>query len=698
VLTRYSLFPNHPSSFPLSAMKISLNWLKEFVDVTADPRELRRDLTTIGLNTESYVQVGNDWVFDVEVTTNRPDCLSHYGVAREVAALYRLPLERLVFPVKESVAPAQGEISIEIAAPDLCARYCGRVIANVQVKPSPEWLRKRLEAVGQRPINNVADATNYVLLELGHPLHAFDLARVRQRKIVVRRAKAGEYLKTLDGVARTLSPDDLVIADAQRALALAGVMGGEDSEISTSTQKVLLESAWFEPTSIRRTAKSHAMHTEASHRFERGADIQMAAVAIDRAAALIVQLAGGEVLRGVVDVYPRPQLREDIVLRRSQIYRVLGAEVPREEVERILRALGFQLDRRGLDAWRVSPPSFRLDVIREVDLVEEIARHFGYDRLPARLRTAPPRIEKDVVREKEYALSARLVALGYREIIPSSMVDPQENARFADRPPLLLANPLSQEASALRSSTIPSMLRALGWNLDRGQNDLRLFEFGRTYSPGSNGLAEERRVLTLGLTGFRRASSVHDPPRGLDMFDLKGDLETLFEIAELPNLAFAPEGCRYYEPGQSGRFVAGGKPLATFGQLSRAIARDYKLRQAVWLAEVDLDALLAAPPRAFTFRAYSRFPAVERDFSLLVPEAKKYGEIEQAVRGLGLAELRDLRPVDFFRGGGIAAGHYSLLLRVTFQSAERTLTSEEVGAMSQQIVGALAPLGVRLRT
>jgi phenylalanyl-tRNA synthetase beta chain len=678
-------------------MKISLNWLKEFVDVPADPRQLRRDLTMIGLNTESYVLAGEDWVFDVEVTTNRPDCLSHYGVAREVATLYRKPLKRLEFPVEESARPAAGEIAIEIADPDLCARYCGRVIENVQVKPSPEWLEKRLEAVGQRPINNVADVTNYVLMELGHPLHAFDMAHLRERKIIVRRAKTGEHLRTLDGVDRTLAADHLVIADAQRAVALAGVMGGEDSEISSSTRAVLLESAWFDPLSIRRTAKSQGMHTEASHRFERGADIEMAAVAIDRAASLILQVAGGEALRGIVDVYPRPQAREGIVLRRSQVLRVLGAEVGGDDIERILKSLGFEMHRARSGSWRVSPPPFRLDVTREVDLVEEIARHYGYDRLPSRLRTAPPRVERDALREKELAISSRLVALGYREIIPSAMLDPEENARFTDRPPVVLGNPLSQEASALRSTTVPSMLRALGWNLDRGRNDLRLFEMGRTYSPRSEGLADERWVLTLGLTGYRHAGSVHASPRPLDFFDLKGDLEALAEIFDLPAWRWEAAASPHYEAGQSGRFVAGESIVAVFGQLRSDLARDYKLRQPAWVAEIDLDALLGVPARAFSFRAFSKFPAVERDFSLVVPEHRTYREIEEAVRGLKLEALQALEPLEVFRGGNVTSGFYSLLMRATFQSASQTLTGEEASVMSQRIVEALAALGIRLR-
>jgi phenylalanyl-tRNA synthetase beta chain len=679
-------------------MKIALNWLKEFVDLEVEPRQLRQDLTMLGLNVESCVQAGDDWILDVEVTTNRPDCLSHYGVAREAATVYHRPLKRLEFAVKESAEAATSEIAIEIADPDLCWRYCGRVVRNVEVKPSPEWLEKRLEAVGQRPINNVADITNYVLMELGHPLHAFDLSRLRERKIIVRRAKAGEHLKTLDGVDRTLAAEQLVIADAQHAVALAGVMGGEESEIGPSTRDVLLESAWFEPTSIRRTSKAHGMHTEASHRFERGADIRMAPVALDRTAALIAELAGGEILRGMVDVYPRREPRQDLFLRRSTLPRVLGAEISWEEIVRILRGLGFETRRRGTEGWRVTPPSFRLDVTREVDLVEEVARHYGYDKLPMRVRTAPPHVERDLIREKELAISARLVALGYREIIPSSMVDPAENARFTDRPPVVLANPLSQEASALRSSAVPSMVRALRWNLDRGQSDLRLFEIGKTYSPRADGLADERRVLTLGLSGCRRAGSVHESARDLDFFDLKGDLEALFETFGLDGVRFETAGCDYFDAERSGRFSVKGQNLAVFGQLNSNFTRDYKLRQDVWLADVDLGLLLETPLRSFAFREFSKFPAVERDFSLLVPEGRSYREIADAVRGLRLEALQDLNPGDIFRGGALPAGHYSLLLRAVFQSGDHTLTSEEVGDMSRRVLEALEPLGIRLRT
>jgi phenylalanyl-tRNA synthetase beta chain len=679
-------------------MKISLGWLKEFADVAGDPRRLKADLTMLGLNVESFAQVADDWVLEVEVTTNRPDCLSHYGVARELATLYHQPLKPLEVRVKESGPPATEAASIEIADPDLCARYCGRVVQNVQVKPSPGWLQKRLEAVGQRPINNVADVTNYVLMELGHPLHAFDLARLRRNKIIVRRARPGEPLRTLDGVDRMLNAENLVIADGDHPVALAGVMGGEDSEISSGTGTVLLESAWFEPVSIRRTAKSQGMHTEASHRFERGADVEMAPVALDRAAELIRELAGGEILRGVIDVYPRPQQREELVLCRHEILRILGAEIPWEEIERLLRSLGFQVERRDAEACRVKPPSFRLDVARPVDLIEEVARHYGYDRLPARVRPAPPRFERDATREKELAVSALLVGLGYREIIPSSMVDPEENARFTDRPPVVLANPLSQDASALRSSAVPSMLRALRWNLDRDQLDVRFFELGKTYMRGPEGAPDERRVLTLGSTGHRRPASVHEHERPRDFFDLKGDLETLLEAFDLPDWGFEPAGCTYYEAGLGGRFTSAGNTLVVFGQLSQEFERDYKLRQAVWLAEVDLERLLEHPLRSRQFHPYAKFPAVERDLSLVVPDEIPYARLDAAFRALPLDELQLFRPVDLFRGGSIPPHYYSLLLRLTFQSQTRTLTSEEIAQASRQVLAALEPLGVRLRS
>jgi phenylalanyl-tRNA synthetase beta chain len=679
-------------------MKVSINWLKEFVEVPVGPRELKRDLTNLGVNVESYAEIDGDFVLEAEVTTNRPDCLSHLGVAREISTYYRKPLAVPSPQVKDLGDPASAEISIETADETLCPRWCGRVMRHVKVAPSPAWLARRLEAVGQRPINNVADITNYVLMELGHPMHAFDLTRIRGRKIIVRRAVAGERLRTLDGVDRPLTAENLVIADAERPVALAGIMGGEDSEISDATTSVLLESAWFDPVSIRRTAKTQGLHTEASHRFERGADINMAPVALDRAALMIAELAGGEILRGMVGVYPDPVPRKDVILRRSEIDRVLGTEIHWEDVRYILKSLGFEIFRLGTEGWRVSLPSFRLDVSREVDLVEEVARHYGYGRLPSRLRSAPPRVERDRQREKELKVAEILTALGYREIIPPSMVDPAENARFTDRPPVVLANPLSQDASALRSSAAPSMVHALRWNLDRSQDDVRFFELGRTYTLDAQGGPLEQRVLALGLTGRRRPESVHDNEKALDFFDLKGDLGTLFAPFGLPELHFEADGCGYYEPGLAGRFTSNGETLAVFGRLSGELAREYKLRQDVWLAEIDADRLLVSGLREPMARAYSKFPSVERDLSLVVPDAVTYARLEESLLGLGLAEIQSFRPVDLFRGGAVPAGNYSLLLRLTLQSMERTLAGEEIAEATRRVLSALEPLGVRVRT
>jgi phenylalanyl-tRNA synthetase beta chain len=678
-------------------MKLSVNWLKEFVKIDRSPRDLKRDLTMIGLNTEGLTQVGDDWVLDVEVTTNRPDCLSHYGAARELATHYHEALKKVEVVVKESGEPARRAASIEISDPDLCARYCGRVVQNVKVGPSPGWLAKRLEAVGQRPINNVADVTNYVLMELGHPLHAFDLSRLSQVKIIVRRAKPGEPLRTLDGVDRVLTRDNLVIADARRAVALAGVMGGEESEIAASTRAVLLESAWFEPVSIRRTSKSQGMHTEASHRFERGADIQMAPLALDRAAALIQEIAGGEILEGMIDVYPRPKRPQELSLNRTEITRILGADIPGGEVERILRGLEFQVERADGGSWRVIVPSFRVDVSREVDLVEEVARHVGYDRLPARVRPAPPRVERDANREKVMTTSSLLVGLGFHEIITSSMVDPAETGRFSASSPVVLANPLSQDASAMRTSAVPSMLRAIRWNLDRGTNDARLFELGKTYNMSTKGVPEERQVLALGTTGHRRPASVFDSEAPLDFFDLKGDLETILGAFDVPGLVFEPSERTYLQQGRNGRLTYQGTELAVFGLIQQDLARDYKLRQDVWVAEVDFERILSFSFRSRKFQPISKFPAVERDFSLVLPADLPYARISSAIAGLKLEEIRGFHPVDRFRGGAIPPRHYSLLLRVVFESQTHTLTSEEVGGLSQKLLAALEEFGAHLR-
>ncbi len=692
-------------------MKISVEWLKEFVALPSQVAKLVLDLRSVGLGVEAVETESGEPVLDVEVTTNRPDCLNHYGVAREVATLFRTDLKALDIKVRESAEPAAKHATVEIEEPKLCRRYCGRVLGGIRIGPSPAWMVKRLAAAGVRSINNVTDVTNYVLMELGHPLHAFDLDKLHQKKIVVRRGHQGESFQTLDGIERKLTSDDLVIADADRAVALAGIMGGAETGISDATRNVLLESAWFDPVTVRFTAKRHALRTEASYRFERGADIEMASQAIDRAAGLIRELAGGEVLQGILDAYPAPAPRPAISLDAQTIERTLGMLPAAEEVERILQGLGFEVKKGGKgrnesETWQVTPPPFRLDVSLPVDLVEEVARHVGYDRLPMRVRPAPPRTDRDSAREIEHRLYERLRGLGYSEIIAYPMVDPEENARFTDRPPVKLENPLSQEASVMRSSPLPGMLGALKWNLDRDRGNLQLFEMGKTYSAQGKDLPDERWVLTLAVTGDRVRPSPLSPGQATTLLDLKGDIESLLAIFDVAPLKWKTDSiAAAYSPKLSARLISRGETLAVCGELAENFKSDYKLlRHTVLLAELDWERIRARGLRKPQFRSFSRYPAVERDFSLVVPGNVSYAEITRAVYEAQVGEMKTVEPFDRMGGGGVhsvhgvPADHYGLLLRVTFQSAERTLTNEEVTGFSEKILKSLETISVRIRT
>ncbi len=522
-------------------MKIIYNELKEFVDVAAPAAEVASKLSLAGVAIESVEEGAAGPILDAEVTANRPDCLGHLGIAREVAAIYKKSLKPLHPKLKESSETAASATRVEIEAQDLCGRFTARVIKGVKVQPSPDWLRQRLEAIGEKSINNVVDVTNYVMFELGHALHAFDFDKIAEKRLVVRRARAGEKLKTLDGAERTLTKEMCVVADASRAVGIGGIMGGADSEISFSTRNILIECAWFDPVSVRRTSKALGLRTEASYRFERGADPEMAEFASRRAAELIQQLAGGEILAGVVDVYPSRHPEKTIELSRKELLRVMGADVPDRDIEDILSALGFHPVRvdanRGADGsiaavWECKQVSWRSDVTRGIDLIEEVARHYGYDKFPLRL---PP--AKQPARRLPHAVALDrliecVVALGYREIVEIPIVDTQRDEIF--RPegvtPAVIGNPLAEDASVMRSSGTVSMVRALEWNLNHGQRDVRLFEIGKRYEL-RDGEPVETRVLTLGATGLAQEKTIHEPASEYRFANLKGDLDRLGEIA-----------------------------------------------------------------------------------------------------------------------------------------------------------------------
>ena len=677
-------------------MRILLSWLEEFVDIPEYPDVLAHELTMAGLAVDAVSEEQGETLFELDITSNRPDAMNHFGIAREIAAIFQRPLRPPKVEVAESQPAAFSKASIEILDSDLCPRYSGRVVLGVEVKPSPDWMRRRLELCGVRSINNIADLTNYVLLELGHPTHAFDLDLLDESKIVVRRAQPGELLRTLDGMDRTLSPEHLVIADAMRPVALAGVMGGLESEISDATRNVLIESAWFDPGSIRRTSRFFGMHTEASHRFERGADPEATVWAADRIAGLLSQVSPGTVLQGCLDAHPKPHTPRGITLRRRAIERLLGLAVPEGQVERILRALGFGLAPAD-GGWQVQVPSHRLDVNREVDVIEEIARIYGYEKFTPQLPALAVAAENAPRSEEEMRLRTVARSLGYDETVGYSFLSTSEAEEFGAWPAVRLRNPVSELWDVMRNSSIPTMLRALERNLNRNEPNVRLVEVGRVYG-ASNGGYHEPPVLTLGATGLAHPRTFSEPGKPYDFYEFKADVAQLLAAFEIHQLSFEPrEIPAYYAAGRSARVVADGAVVAYLGELDPKQAAARKIRQPVFLAEIQLEHLYKLGLRRPQHRALSRVPPVSRDFSLLVPEGVRFEEVRTAVGRH--AELATLEPVEIFRGAQVPSGHYSLLLRATWQRAAESFTDDEINQRAEQIVQDLRKkLGVELRS
>ena len=688
-------------------MKVVYNWLKDFVDATAPPEELASRLALAGTNIGSLENGPHGAVIDAEIGSNRPDCLGHYGIAREVAAIYKLPLKHVSPKPAESAAKSSDAIKVEIQAPELCGRFTARVIRNVKIQPSPKWLKDRLEASGVSSISNVVDVSNYVMLELGHALHAFDYDKVRDHKIVVRPAKPKEKVRTLDGVERQLDPGMCMISDGDgsRSIGIGGIMGGAETEISFSTKNVLIECAWFDPVAVRRASRSLKLHTEASLRFGRGADPEMAELASRRSAELILELAGGELLAGVVDVYPGKRAPEKIRVTRAEILRVMGADVPDTQIEASLSALGFAPVRvdhnRGaegslLAAWECAQPSWRAEVEREIDLIEEIARIYGLDKFPPRLPAARQGAARLPQGEAETRLRQRLIGLGYREIVTIPHVAEERDALFrpAGVSPARLSNPLSEEAGVLKSTGIVTMAAALEWNLNHGQRDARLFEIGRHYRLQEN-RPVETSVLTIGATGEAREKSLYESPRDYSFADLKGALDEIGQLADgrdAQGFQWRDEGPEWLHPGKRGKIQLGNVELGMAGQLTRRIADLLKLRQGVFLAEIELAPLYSAMQSAKTAQRYvplPRFPSVQRDFSLLLAEGISFAQISQSIRSLNIQEITSIEAVDLFRGKNVPAGKYSLLVRVTFQSREATLTDAQINHFEDKIISIL---------
>jgi phenylalanyl-tRNA synthetase beta chain len=691
-------------------VNILTKWLRSYLpELPVDDRQLAEDLTLRGIAVEGEFDTAcGGRLYEMDITTNRVDAMNHYGVARETAAIYNVALKPLSEGIGAAVVetkPGEG-FPVRIEAKDLCGRFTARVIRGVKVGQSSGLIAEYFAALGQKLISAPVDVTNFGWLAMGQPTHVFDLDKI-VGGIVVRRARAGERLQLLDGSEKTLVAEDLVIADEVKALGLAGVMGGWDSRVTEETKNILVEAAWFDQAAIRASSRRHGLHTDASHRFERGADFNAAPLANHLVTRMVVEQSGGEVVGPLVDVVV-PEIaaktaeREAISLKVSEVRRLLGTTadglgIGEEIVAQYLSALGCGLTQTAAGEYAVKLPSWRLDLEREIDLIEEVARVYGYNRFADTLPSFAGAVRELPHVEQEAAIRETLRALGFTEAISSTFTSAEEAEVFAGSG-VAIGNPLSAEAGMLRPSLAPGMATMLAHNLHRDVSSVRLFELGTVFG-GSTAEVKERVGLALGATGAAIATSLYKAEDAL-FYETKGAIEALlarfeggvsFDAGPLP--AWIAEG-------RGARVLLGGEAVGVLGELSAAELQARKLRQPCVIAAIDGQRLFETALRQPVSQELSRFQAVERDFSFVFSDAVTWATIDAALHGAGaglnLDELRSVRPVEIFRdakGKAVAVGSYSLLLRVVFQSNERTLTEEEITRWTEWVVAQLTGLG-----
>lgn len=644
----------------------------------------------------------DDAVFELEITPNRPDCLSLIGVAREIRAETGNPLKLPTVDVKESDINVRDLTSVTIDAPDLCPRYAARVIQGVKVAESPAWLQQRLESVGIGVINNIVDVTNFVLMEYGQPLHAFDYHKLTENRIVVRRAADSEQITTLDEIERELTPDMLVIADAEKPVALAGIMGGYDSEITETTCDVLLESAYFNPSSVRATAKALGISTEASYRFERGADPGVVLAALDRAAQLIVELAGGTICEGTVDVYPGRQPLTKVQFRPERVNFVLGTTLKAAEMVQILNRLGFDVDATG-DVYQVTVPTFRSDVTREIDLIEEIARVYGYDNIPTTLPKGDIPVpasnpKTDVGRRVKHFL----LAAGMMEVVNYSFCDPNcfDRIRLTAEDPfrntLKLRNPLSPEMSVLRTTLTPGLLENAQHNRNHQIDTIALFEIGSVFV--YDGEEKEPQRVTGVLAGQIGEGVYSDPHRAPDFFDIKGLVEGMLEVCGVVDWTLQKTEVRTFHPGRNAEVLLGDRRLGAFGEVHPEVLENYDLPYKAYLFEFDLEGLADATTFAKRFEPISIYPKVARDLAIIVDKEVLSDMPTELIYTTGGDSVDSVRLFDVYEGEQVPEGKKSLAYTITYHSATETLTDKAVNALHDKIVKRLnRELGAELR-
>jgi phenylalanyl-tRNA synthetase beta chain len=670
--------------FRREKMKVPLSWLKEYIDVKLSARELAHRLTMAGVEVSHIQKSGKDTILELDLTTNRGDCASIVGVAREVSALINRPLRLPKISKKDK--KQKGIIKVEIKDRKSCPRYTGRVIKNVRIKASPLWLKERLKSMEIKPINNIVDITNYVLFETGQPLHAFDLDKivspsVRQSvsplKIIVRRAKKGEKITTLDGRERILNRNILVIADDKKAIALAGIMGGEDTQVTNKTRNILLESAYFDPIVVRRGTKKINLFSESSYRFERDVDPQGVLTASQRARDLILKLAGGEET-AFVDRNLLPRKVKRITLRRERVNALLGIQLSWNQIKEILKRLEFKIRER-----KVEVPSYRRDVTREIDLIEEIVRIYGYHRIPSLLP------EGKIISHPQHSLEISvpkikeiLVACGLREVINYGFVSFEETKKtgFAPRKIIKLTNPLTKKQNIMRPSLIPGLLKNLIHNLNQGNSIVKVFELGRVFSPG-----KERMALGVLLSGEG------------DLYDLKGILEALCEELAIPSPKISSTSLPFLLSGRGGKVLITNRKVGLLGEMDPKLLSYFGIEERAFVLELDLEKFLLKRKKK-RFQELPRYPAIVRDIALSLPEEITSQEIVQTIYSLGGKLVEEVKFFDLYRGVQIPSGHKGLAYSISYRAQNRTLKDEEIKRLHQRIsLGLEKNLGAKIR-
>lgn len=688
-------------------MNISYTWLKDLIDTGLSAEETAAALTRVGLAVEGVSKHGEDFVLDIDLTSNRPDCLSHLGVARELAVTQNTEIRKPEVAPALPMPPVLAHDIVKIEDVDLCHRFTASIIRNVKIGPSPNWLVDRLEAIGERSINNVADITNYVMHELGQPMHAFDLDKLAEKRIVVRRAKAGETIKTLDEVDRKLDSTMLAICDADKPVAVAGVMGGLESSITEKTVNVLLEVAYFKRENIRATSRILLLSTEASYRFERGVDIENLIAASNRATDLICQLAGGERAE-FIDIYPTK--REAVSIASPDISaalrRLTGLAVDTTECVRILNELGISsAETPGI----YTAPSWRHDLVIEEDLVEEVARHAGYENIADELPPAYGAGEYQQTESRKRRLRQVLADMGYDEAISYSFIDIKHDSEFQAVPGVLdesiadkfvtLQDAVIEGAVRMRPSILPGLLDAVRLNLNHQRRDIRLFEIGNAFGArtSEDGLPSESELLSIVLTGSELSEDRLLPLRELDLYDLKGSFEAALQAVGV-HADFDAADVSHLRRGQSASISINGVVVGYLGRLSDDLAAGYKFKRPVYLGEIDLGRVLASAPDTVAYTPLAKYPSVTRDITLVIGRDIKFESIKNTIKSTGVELCRRVDLVDVYEGKGLEPGTSSVTIRLEYRSDERTLIESEVDAAHQQILDSLEKtLGISLR-